>query len=255
MIDFHCHLDLYRSPLEVAEDAERLGIGILSVTTTPSAWPGTSRLAEGRSTIKTALGLHPQLASERKHELRLFDRYLPDAAFVGEVGLDGSPEHRSSWSDQELVFGHVLRCCEEAQDKIVSIHSRRAAGAVLDSLDKFGGVRAPILHWFSGTRAELRRAVDRGCWFSVGAAMLAGAKGRALVHEMPRDRVLLETDGPFAQVNRNALRPSDVAIACRSLADLWSTDCEDAELIIGKNERTLLRLSTEKRGSTGDPDR
>ncbi|KAA0114397.1 Qat anti-phage system TatD family nuclease QatD [Mycolicibacterium sp. P9-22] len=255
MIDFHCHLDLYRTPHEVAEEAHRLGVGVLSVTTTPSAWPGTYRLSEGRSTIKTALGLHPQLANERKHELRLFDRYLPDATFVGEVGLDGSPEHRSSWSDQELVFDHVLRSCEEAQDKIVSIHSRRAAGAVLDSLDKFGGIRAPILHWFSGTRAELRRAVGRGCWFSVGAAMLAGAKGRALVHEMPRDRVLLETDGPFAQVNRNALRPIDVAIACRSLADLWSTDYEDAELMIGKNERTLLRLSTEKLDPTVDPDR
>lgn len=255
MIDFHCHLDLYRNPLEVADEAERLGIGVLSVTTTPSAWPGTSRLTEGRSTIKTALGLHPQLASERKHELRLFDRYLPDTAFIGEVGLDGSPEHRPSWSDQELVFDHVLKSCEEARNKIVSIHSRRAASAVLDSLDRFGGVRAPILHWFSGTRAELRRAMARDCWFSVGAAMLAGAKGRALVHEMPRDRVLLETDGPFAQVNRNALRPSDVAIACRSLADLWSTDYEDAELVIGNNERTLLRLNTEELDPTVEPER
>lgn len=255
MIDFHCHLDLYRNPHEVAEDAERLGIGILSVTTTPSAWPGTSRLAVGRSTIKTALGLHPQLASERKHELRLFDRYLPDAAFVGEVGLDGSPEHRTSWPDQVSVFDHVLKSCAEAQDKIVSIHSRRAAGPVLDSLDRFDGLQALILHWFSGTRAELRRAVNRGCWFSVGAAMVAGAKGRALVHEMPRDRVLLETDGPFARVNRNALRPSDVVIACRSLANLWGTDYEDAELMIRNNERTLLRLSTEKHDSTGDPDR
>ncbi len=75
--------------------------------------------------------------------------------------------------------------------------------------------------------------------------MLAGAKGRALVHQMPRDRVLLETDGPFAQVNRNALRPRDVALGCRSLADLWNIDYEDAELTIRNNERTLLRLSTE----------
>jgi hypothetical protein len=67
-----------------------------------------------------------------------------------------------------MVFDHVLRSCEEAEDKIVSIHSRRAAAPVLDSLDRFGGVRAPILHWFSGTRPELGRAADRGCWFSVG---------------------------------------------------------------------------------------
>lgn len=245
MIDFHCHLDLYRNPHEVAEEAERLGIGILSVTTTPSAWPGTSRLAVGRSTIKTALGLHPQLASERKQELRLFDRYLPDAAFVGEVGLDGSPEHRTSWADQVRVFDHVLQSCAEAGNKIISIHSRRAAGPVLDSLDRFHGVRAPILHWFSGTRAQALRAAERGCWFSVGPAMLAGAKGRALVHEMPRHRVLLETDGPFAQANRRDLRPVDTHIACRALADLWNINYERAELTVRNNERSLLRLSAE----------
>jgi TatD DNase family protein len=243
VIDFHCHLDLYRTPHEVADEAQRLGVGVLSVTTTPSAWPGTSRLAIGRSTIKTALGLHPQLASERKQELRLFDRYLPEAMFVGEVGLDGSPEHRSSWSDQAAVFDHVLRSCEEAENKIVSIHSRRAAGPVLESLNRFGGVRAPILHWFSGTLAEVRRATDRGCWFSVGPAMLAGAKGRALVREMPRDRVLLETDGPFAQVRQNALRPWDVAIACRALAEVWGTDYENAEVKIRSNEHSLLGLA------------
>lgn len=242
MIDFHCHLDLYRTPHEIVEEAQRLGVGILSVTTTPSAWPGTSRLSVGQSTIKTALGLHPQLASERKHELRLFDRYLPDTKFVGEVGLDGSPEHRSSWSDQAIVFEHVLRSCEEAQNKIVSIHSRRAASAVLNSLEKFGGVRAPILHWFSGTPAELRRAVDRGCWFSIGPAMLAGGKGRALALSMPRDRVLLETDGPFAQIQRTTLRPSDITIACRALADLWGTDYNDAELAVRSNECSLLGL-------------
>jgi TatD DNase family protein len=199
----------------------------------------------GRSTIKTALGLHPQLASERKQELRLFAQYLPGTTFVGEVGLDGSPEHRASWSDQTIVFDYVLQSCEEAEDKIVSIHSRRAAGPVLDSLDRFDGVRAPVLHWFSGTRAEIRRAADRGCWFSVGPAMLSGSKGRALVLEMPRDRVLLETDGPFAQVHQTALRPWDVNIACRTLADLWNTDYEDAETTIRNNERSLLGLSSE----------
>lgn len=243
MIDFHCHLDLYRAPHEIADEAQRIGVGVLSVTTTPSAWPGTSRLAVGRSTIKTALGLHPQLASERKQEIRLFDRYLPETKFVGEVGLDGSPEHRSSWSDQAAVFDHVLRSCEEAGNRIVSIHSRRAVRPVLETLNKFGGIRAPILHWFSGTLVEVRRAADQGCWFSVGPAMLAGVKGRALVREMPRDRVLLETDGPFAQVRRNPLRPWDVTIACRELAEVWATEYENAESIIRSNEYSLLELA------------
>ncbi len=240
MIDFHCHLDLYPAPFKVADEIQRLGVGVLSVTTTPSAWGGTSRIANDRSMIKTALGLHPQLAQERKHELRTFDRYLENTKFVGEVGLDGSPEYRSSWSDQIMVFDHILRACDEAGDKIISIHSRRAATPVLELLEKFGGIRDPILHWFSGTQVELRRAVDRGCWFSVGPAMLAGIKGRSLVTEMPHDRILLETDGPFAQFQKSALHPWDVTVACRLLSKVWGTDYNHAESKMRKNENLLL---------------
>ena len=67
MIDFHCHLDLYPNPKLVARECSDREIRVLSVTTTPSAWHGTSSLAEGH--IWTALGLHPQLAHQRKAEL------------------------------------------------------------------------------------------------------------------------------------------------------------------------------------------
>ena len=42
MIDFHCHLDLYPNPREVAKECAKRGLYVLSVTTTPSAWEGTS---------------------------------------------------------------------------------------------------------------------------------------------------------------------------------------------------------------------
>jgi TatD DNase family protein len=240
VIDFHCHLDLYPRPSETADEVQRRGVGVLSVTTSPSAWVGTSRLAHERSVIRTALGLHPQLASERKHELMTFDRYFDETRFIGEIGLDGSSEFKSTWAQQTQVFEHIVRACSEVGDKVLSIHSRRAATPVLDLLDSFESVRYPILHWFSGSRAELHRAINRGCWFSVGAAMLAGAKGRALVAAMPRDRVLLETDGPFAQLRQAPLQPWDVVLACRSLSDVWSTDHIETERIIRGNENSLL---------------
>lgn len=239
MIDFHCHLDLYPNPEGVADEAQRRGIGVLSVTTTPSAWPGTSRLGQARPAIKTAIGFHPQLASERRHELRIFDRYLRETHFVGEVGLDGSPEFKGTWALQLYVFEHILEACSSAGDKIVSIHSRRAATSVLDFLDIFTAIY-PILHWFSGNKAELDRAIARRCWFSVGPAMLAGAKGRSLVAAMPRDRVVLETDGPFAQVHRTPLNPWDVALASRALAETWRLDVATTEQILRRNEWALL---------------
>lgn len=240
MIDFHCHLDLYPSPSDTADQAQRRGVGVLSVTTTPSAWVGTSRLAHGRSVIRTALGLHPQLAGERNHELKTFDRYLGETRFIGEIGLDGSPEFKSTWANQTEVFEHILHACSESGNKVLSIHSRRAATPVLNTLDGFESVRFPILHWFSGSRAELERAINRGCWFSVGPAMLAGAKGRALVAAMPRNRVLLETDGPFAQLRRAPLQPWDIALACVSMSRLWGIEPAETNQVIRDNENSLL---------------
>lgn len=251
MIDFHCHLDLYQSPLAVADESQRRGVGLLSVTTTPSAWSGTARLAKGRSAIRTAIGLHPQLAGQRKHELGLFDRYLASTLFIGEVGLDGSPECRSFWDDQLEVFDHVLHACSSGDEKVISIHSRRAPKDVLDQLDRYDRIKTPILHWFLGSRSQLERAVRRECWFSVGPAMLAGAKGRDLVAAMPSDKVLLETDGPFAQVRRQGLNPWDITAALEPIAELWGVTEHEARRQIEANERALLApVANALRGAT-----
>jgi TatD DNase family protein len=89
LIDFHCHLDLYPNPLEVSREAERRGVYVLSVTTTPSAFLGTLKLTGTDSRVRTALGLHPEIAVAREVELPLFEKLLPQTMYVGEVGLAG----------------------------------------------------------------------------------------------------------------------------------------------------------------------
>jgi TatD DNase family protein len=222
VIDFHCHLDLYPDPHAIARECVARGLYILSVTTTPSAWAGTAALAHEAPRIRTALGLHPQIAHERKGELPLFERLLPDVRYVGEIGLDGGPEYKRHWQDQVFVFTRILELCAGVGGRVLTIHSRRAAVSVLDALEAHPGAGTPILHWFSGTQRELARAVDLDCWFSVGPAMLASEKGRALAAEMPRDRLLTETDGPFAQLEGRAVLPWDAERAIALLADMWA---------------------------------
>jgi TatD DNase family protein len=240
VIDFHCHLDLYPHPARIASEAQRRGVGVLSVTTTPSAWPGTRGLAEDNPVLRTALGFHPQLARERINELALFERYLHEADFVGEVGLDGTRAARSFWDEQVRVFEHVLSACSAAGGKVLTIHSRGAASAVLDQLKAHPALEAPILHWFSGTKRELIRAIQRGCWFSVGPAMLSGASGRERVLAIPRNRILLETDGPFGQVRGQPLFPWDAVAAISTLARIWAIDDAEAANQIRLNEHAIL---------------
>lgn len=240
MIDFHAHLDLYPDPQATARECVARDLYVLSVTTTPSAWAGTAALARDAPRIRTALGLHPQIAHERKSELPLFERLLPRVRYVGEIGLDGGPEYRRHWPDQEQVFSRVLELCERAGGRIMTIHSRRAATQVLDALEAWPGAGIAILHWFSGSQKELSRAVNLGCWFSVGPAMLVGEKGCSLAAKMPRDRVLTESDGPFAQVDGRAALPWDADRAVEALAQIWS---EPVDVLRGRLLHNLRRLA------------
>ena len=240
MIDFHCHLDLYPAPHRVVRDCETRGIHVLSVTTTPSAWAGTAALARGSSRIWTALGLHPQIAHERKGELPLFEELLPTTRYVGEVGLDGTPKLKRHWSDQVEVFAGVLKACGRAGGRVLSVHSRRAATPVLDALEKHPGAGTPVLHWFSGSPPELNRAVKLGCWFSVGPAMIRGGRGRSLVAKMPRDRLLTESDGPFAQVDHRAALPWDTERVVTALAELWDVAEDEVREQLRNNLQRLL---------------
>jgi|LNFM01.2.fsa_nt_gb TatD DNase family protein len=240
MIDFHSHLDLYPDPHTVAGECNARGIYVLSVTTTPSAWIQTSALAPQGSRVRTALGLHPQLAHQRKSELRIFDSHLPSAMYVGEIGLDGAPDFKPYWNEQMMVFDHVLRACSQAGGRIMTIHSRRASSAVLDRLEAFPNAGTPILHWFSGSKRDLDKAIALGCWFSVGPAMLAAEKSRTLVRHMPRDRILTETDGPFAQIEGRSAMPWDAQKATIELATLWEMSEFDIEQLLNNNLRRLV---------------
>ena len=243
MIDFHCHLDLYPNYKEIRQECDRRGMYVLSVTTTPSAWEGTSALSQGSPRIRTALGLHPQLAGERKGELALFDALLPRARYVGEIGLDGAPEFRNSWKDQIAVFEHILKQCAESGGRVMSIHSRRASGPVLDCLEKEPTAGTAVLHWFSGSFRDLDRAIKLGCWFSVGPAMLAGEKGRDLVLRMPHERVLTESDGPFAQVDGRPIVPWQIAMAEASLGEIWSAPSDTVRETLRSNLRRLVKTN------------
>lgn len=246
LVDFHCHLDLYPDHVALIRECDREAVATLAVTTTPKAWPRNRDLAQESTHVRVALGLHPQLVAEREAELQLFERFLPETRYVGEVGLDAGPRFYSSFVAQERVFARVLALCAEQGDKILTLHSVRAVVKVLDSLDRNlppdrGRV---VLHWFTGTAAEARRASERGCYFSVNSEMLRSPKHRQLLVKLPPDRLLTETDGPFVISEGLPVRPRAVAQTVADLAKLRGETAEAMALRIVSNLRALVTIRT-----------
>ncbi|MCZ7616787.1 MAG: TatD family hydrolase [Myxococcota bacterium] len=239
MIDFHCHIDLYPDPAAVLDEAVRRQCYVFAVTTTPLAWVGTNRVINAAPGVQVGLGLHPELVVERAREVARFGELVAEARCIGEIGLDGSQRHRESLPLQLDVFRTILEAVANDGGRVMSIHSRGAATETLDELERHVGPSTPVLHWFSGTQLELRRAVELGCWFSVGPAMLKGGKGRKLVEFMPADRVLTETDGPFTRNGKEPLFPWDAEKAEQALGRIWRTGASETRQRLRDNLRTL----------------
>lgn len=241
--DMHCHVDLYPDYEAVAQEAAERNIFVLAVTTTPKAWRGTTDRLRRFANVHVALGLHPELAHIRADEITLFRSLLNETRFVGEVGLDGSRAFREHAGIQIKVFMAVLNACQKEGGRVLTIHSRRAAETVLGCLKKHDNFGLAILHWFTGTKQELEIAIRLGCWFSVGPAMLKTAGGLQRAALMPRERILLETDGPFGTVNDVALRPAEVCDAIDSLAAVWHVTRRDVTEQLRDNQREVWQFA------------
>jgi TatD DNase family protein len=242
LVDFHCHLDLYRDHEAVIAECERDEVYTLAVTTTPKAWARNRELAAGARHVRVALGLHPQLVAERAGELSLWENYLDGARYIGEVGLDAGPRFFRSLDLQRQVFTRVLEQCAARGGKILTVHSVRAVKAVLDLIEAHlppdrGRV---VLHWFTGSKAEARRAVDLGCYFSLNAEMLRGDRHQDLVAGLPLERLLTETDGPFTKVEGRVARPRDVGWTVGALAQARRADPDVIAAAIAANLRILV---------------
>ena len=154
-------------------------------------------------------------------ELPLFEQLLPRTRYVGEVGLDGSRDHRASLDAQKGVLSDILALCAHAGGKILSVHSRGATGLVLDVLAAEPGAGTVILHWYVGTAKHVARANEMGCWFSIGPSMLASERGRVALAGMPKNRIVPESDGPFGLIEKRPVHPWEAWSIVTSLSELW----------------------------------
>ena len=233
-VDFHAHLDLYPDLEAAIRTCEISKTATLAVTTTPQAFARNKELAKDSAFVRVALGLHPQLVADRASEIALFERLLPQTRYVGEVGLDASPRFYGSFEMQKEVFGKILDLCADA--------GVRCAKHVLDMVES----RLPsergkvVLHWFTGSASELRRAVDLGCYFSINERMFGSPKVDVVLKAIPSDRLLTETDGPFVERDGLPIQPGDVVKVVELLAARSGRTYAETQRLLTQNLMSLV---------------
>ncbi len=196
LYDTHFHLDLQKSKVEVLAEIEQNKIYTIAVTNLPPLYEKLKNEIDNKY-VRVALGFHPELLNQYQKYIPQMWSLLSEAKYIGEVGID-LKTCKDSKNLQISFFEELISRCNDYGNKVLTIHSRMAAGEVVSIIgNNFNG--KIILHWYSGSKQIQMNAINNGYYFSVNSAMLNSESGRKIIENTPNDKLLIETDSPFVE--------------------------------------------------------
>lgn len=204
LIDTHAHLNFPQFQADLAQvlaRAREAGVGmIINVGSDEASSEAAVALSEAYPQLWAAVGVHPHAAAgvSPRYRSKLAGLAANRRVLaIGEIGLDFYRD-LSPRDIQEQVFREQLELAAEL-NKPVIIHSRAAHSKTLQVLREMRPPRAGIAHCFSGSPKDLAAFLELGFYISIAGPVTYPRSNdlRALLKEIPADRLLLETDAPY----------------------------------------------------------
>ena len=267
LIDSHAHLEFPQFDAdreEMLERARTAGVTTLLAIgsgTGPGDLDAAIPFAEKHDWIYATIGIHPHEAKLGTDEdfarLEKLAKH-PRVIAWGEIGLDYFYDH-SPRDVQQNVFRQQLELARAAKLPIV-IHCRPSEGSEDAWNDCLGMIAEQwrgsglggVLHCFTGTAEQARRALDMDFMISfAGNVTFPKAQQiRDAAMAVPLERMLIETDSPYlAPVPHRGKRnePAFVVETARKLGELRGLTAEDVGERTSRNFVEFFKIA-EARG-------
>jgi len=241
LIDSHVNLhapQFAEDQAEVIARARAAGVGLmLNICDRVSAFEAVHAVAAAHEDIWCTVGTHPHEAKENPHLgahdlLQLASR--PKVVGIGETGLDFHYDLSPRDVQVDVFRAHVQAARESGLPLVV--HTREADAAMIEILEAehARGAFKLLLHCYTSGPELARRAAALGAWFSVSgiATFRAAEEVRAVIRDMPADRILVETDCPYlAPMPMRGRRnePAYLPFVLQKLAEIRGWSLGDAE--------------------------
>lgn len=234
--DSHCHVDFPDFAEELPQVVERaLDAGVhrmVTICTKLKNVPQVRTISETFAPVFWAAGTHPMSAAEEplvsvEDLVKLAEH--PKFVAIGETGLDYHYTADSMDIQQTSLRIHIEAARQTGLPLI--IHARAADDdmARILSEEHKAGAYSCVMHCFSSSRALGMAALDLGFYLSMSGitAFPKSTELREIFSDVPKDRILVETDAPYLapppfRGRRN--EPSYVAHTARKAAETFGMD-------------------------------
>ena len=206
LIDSHVNLhapQYAEDQAEVIARARQAGIGLMvTICDKVSSFEAVHAIAMAHDDIWATVGTHPHEAKENpqlgaQDLMSLAAR--PKVVGIGECGLDFHYDLSPRDIQAQVFRVHVQAARETGLPLIV--HTREADEAMAQILEEehAKGAFKLLMHCYTSGPELARRAAALGAWFSVSgiATFKAADEVRAVIRDMPAERIIVETDCPY----------------------------------------------------------
>jgi TatD DNase family protein len=217
LFDSHCHLQLSQYDADRTQVIARMqekGVGAVVIGTDLATSRAGLELAKQYDFLWAAVGLHPNDNLEEEFDTEAFEALAqdPNVVGIGECGLDyfksgGTPEEKAAPSAvaserarQQKRFEAQIELALRV-DKPLIIHCRNAHDDMLEILAEKKKAHPElkiIIHFFTGTGELARQYLDLGCYLSFPGPITYTDMYDESIRVAPLDKILSETDAPFA---------------------------------------------------------
>ena len=245
LVDAHCHLDdpqFAQDSREVILRAQEAAVGMITVGTTLRSSERAVTLAEAYDGVWACVGIHPEEVEEGEG-VQEAERHLAALAkqarvvAIGECGLDYARVTRHEAHARQLPWFEAQIALAARLGKPLMLHIRPSARGSRDAYEDVLEVLASFkrsmpqlrgnAHFFAADVGTARRFFDLDFTVSFTGVLTFAPDYQEVARELPRDRVLVETDAPYvAPVPHRGRRnePRFVREVARTLAQLWGVE-------------------------------
>jgi TatD DNase family protein len=256
LVDSHCHLDFPELqtdlPGVLARAAEAGVMAMLTIGTRLDRFRGVRAVAESAPNIWCTVGIHPHEAAEEPIDepARLIaEASHPKVIGIGEAGLDYFYEH-SPREDQIRNFRAHIAAARETGLPLV-VHARDADDDLCQILrdEHARGAFPGLIHCFSSGRGLAETALELGLFISISGIITfkKADELRAIVRDVPLERLLVETDAPYLAPVPHRGRSNEPAFVRHTAGAVAAIKGVTPEMLAEQTTANFFRLFSKAR--------